>query len=67
MPLEIISPRILARLVLMPCARDMASFAPVERSEQPISVPKNQYNTPISAAVTSSVMRIGFWKDSSLT
>ena len=67
MPLAIIRPRILQKLVLMPCARAMAAFAPVARSEQPSSVPKNQYSTPISTTMTMAVMRIGLRKDSSFT
>ena len=36
----------------MPCARDMAGLEPVARMPQPSSVPKNQYSTPITTAVT---------------
>ena len=67
MPLEIIRPRILPRFVLMPCARDIASFAPVARSEQPSSVPKNQYSMAISAMMKISVMKIGFCTETSRT
>ena len=42
MPLESIRPMTLSKLVLMPCARAMFAFAPVARSEQPRSMPKNQ-------------------------
>ena len=37
----------------------MASFAPVARREQPVSVPKNQYRMPISTATKISVIKIG--------
>ena len=43
----------------MPWARDMASLAPVARREQPNSVPKNQYRTPISSARISSTVKMG--------
>ena len=44
----------------MPCARAMRALAPVARMPQPISVPKNQYSTAMSRAVTSSSSGMGF-------
>ena len=55
------------RLVLMPCARDMAGLEPVARMPQPSSVPKNQYSTPISTAVTMMTMMMGLCRANSLT
>ena len=65
--MEIIKPITLAESVSIPWARDIFSLAPVDLNEQPISVPKNQYNTPIVTATKISTMIIGFREESSLT
>ena len=53
--------------VLMPWARAMCWFAPVARSEQPSSVPKNQYSTPIRTAQKMSSTKIGLLSASART
>ena len=58
-PLEIISPSTLFKFVLMPWARAMLAFAPVARSEQPSSVPKNQYSTAMITNVNSPATKMG--------
>ena len=50
-------------LVLMPCARAMLAFAPVARSEQPRSVPKNQYSSAITATASAARMINGLESD----
>ena len=66
-PFDIISPNTLEKLVLMPWARAMASFAPVARSEQPLSVPKYQYINPITMATASASTKMGFESPASRT
>ena len=58
-PLEIISPKTLLRLTLIPWARLMLGLAPVARMEQPISVPKNQYRITMMAAQKMAPHRMG--------
>ena len=58
-PLEIIRPSTLLKFVLMPWARAMLAFAPVARSEQPSSVPKNQYSTAMMTTVNSPATKMG--------
>ena len=53
--------------VLMPWARAMCWFAPVARSEQPSSVPKNQYSTPIRTEQKMSSTKIGLLSASART
>ena len=66
-PLETIRPSTMVTFVLMPWARAMCWFAPVARSEQPSSVPKNQYSTPIRAAQKMSSTKIGLLSASART
>ena len=63
-PFESMRPSTLLRSVLMPWARAMLALAPVARSEQPHSVPKNQYKRPITAMVNTAKMRNGLDSES---
>ena len=57
--MEIIRPRTLMKSVLMPWARAMLWLEPVARREQPSSVPKNQYSTPMRAREKTPTTRMG--------
>ena len=48
----------LFRLVLMPWARAMLALQPVARMPQPSSVPKNQYSSPMTTAMTTATTRM---------
>ena len=58
MPLDSIRPSTLLKLVLMPCARAMCWLQPVARSEEPSSVPKNQYSMTINATTNTAEIHI---------
>ena len=60
-------PRTLAVLVLMPWARAMLWLAPVARRAEPCSVPKNQYSSAITAAVSSTSSSRGLFSAGSRT
>lgn len=55
------------KIGVKPCARDIWGLEPVARMPQPSSVPKNQYKTPMTAAVASVTTAMGLRSASSLT
>ena len=58
-PLERTRPSTLLKSVLIPCARAMLGLAPVARSEEPSSVPKNQYRTATMTTVKVPTTKMG--------